>query len=100
MPQISGKIITNASFSRFKFDFNIYAVMLAMVGLAFLSANLNGSYPDVISFSICIFCKNIIWLEKWTWAKLYKTVHAFVRMISCLNGTGQLTYSSIFDNLK
>ena len=43
---------------------------------------------------------NIIWLEKWTWAKLYKTVHASVHMISCLNCSVQLTDISIVNNLK
>ena len=48
-----------------------------MVGLEFLSAYLNGSCPDVLNVAICIFCMNIIELEKWTWAKLYKTVQFF-----------------------
>ena len=68
-----------------------------MVSLAFLSANLNGSYPDVI---LWLYCKYIIWLEKWTWAKLYKTVHSSVHIISCLNCTEQLTDTSIVNNLK
>ena len=42
----------------------------------------------------------IIWLEKWTWAKLYKTVHSSVHMISRLNCTVQLTDISIVNNLK
>ena len=41
----------------------------------------------------------IICLTKWAWAKLYKTVHSFVYMISCLNCTVQLTDTSIVNNL-
>ena len=74
--------------------------MLEKVGLAFLPANLNGSLPDVINLAIGIFCMNIIWLGKRTWAKLYKTVHSSVHMISCLNCTVQLTDTSIVNNLK
>ena len=43
---------------------------------------------------------NNIWLEKWTWAKLYTTVNSSVDMISCLNCTVQLTVISIVNNLK
>ena len=63
-------------------------------------AYLNGSQPDNINLAICIFCMYIIWLEKWTWAKLYKTVHWSVYMVSCMNDTVQLTDTSIVNNLK
>ena len=43
MPQKSGKIIANANFFSLKFDSNIYDVMFAMVGLAFLFNYLKGS---------------------------------------------------------
>ena len=46
------------------------------------------------SHCICIL-HGIFWLAKWAWAKLNKTVHSTVHMISCLYCTVQLTWGSM-----
>ena len=74
--------------------------MLVIVDLTFMSENLNGSLPGAISLAICIFSMYIIWLKKWTWAKLYKTVHLPLYTVSCLNCTVLLSDTSITKNLK
>ena len=50
-------------FLSLEFHSNICALVLAMMGLAFLSGTLNGSLPDILNKHQ--FRMEIVWLVKW-----------------------------------
>ena len=95
--QISGKIINNANFS--VSNLTPIFTLLCWQWWVWHACPLIWIALNLMSL-FWLHCKCIIWLEKWTWAKLYKTVHLSVHMISCLNCTVQLTDSRIVNNLK
>ena len=89
MPQISGKIIINANFS----VSNLTPIFMLLCWQWWV-------WHSCPLIWMALNLTSLIWLETWTWAKLYKTVHSSVCMISCLNCTLQLTDTSIVNNLK
>jgi hypothetical protein len=84
------------------FYFNLIFQFWICLQYSSCSSPLWNSQPDTIlsttnvsktsiNLAIYVFFMDIIWFAKWAWAKLYKTVHSTVHMLSCLYCTVQLT---------